>query len=138
MPYKTIFKKIVLAYVRSLSDEEVDRLIASLRADEKGFDLTQMVAAYGSRAAAAQAMIHLAREEQHEKGCQISMRLYLWFKHRLVLDGPAGEKSLGDFDLDTLERAFVSDVESDAARYLTAMVWSARFIALTNARFLKP
>ena len=68
MPYKKVFQNTALGYVRSLSDEEVDRLIAALRADEKGFDLTQMVTAYGPRIAVVQAMIHLAREEQHEKG----------------------------------------------------------------------
>ena len=136
MTQDKIFKHTVQAYVVALSDEKVGALINVLSADSEAPDLTPMILAHGQRIALIQAMIYAARAEQKRaKGCLISMQEYLQSKHLWLPEAKIDPKVAAfALILSELELDFAIDVRGDAAKYLTALVWSVQFVARTNAR----
>lgn len=119
----------VTAFVRLLSNEMVERMLAQLPEFIREDQLQEWIATDGRRCAVAYAMMELAKAELGE-GSDISMMQYLRFKHATL----AGDCDVPEFD--QVERILLTDFEGSDAKAFLADIWSLAFIQRIQRRFV--
>jgi hypothetical protein len=128
-----VLKEMVKSFVTQLADEKLDPYLAELPTFVRQDVLNEWIKANGRRAAIAQALMEMAKEELKD-GTKISMLQYLWFKYSFSrLAEEDGEEPL---DFGSVEETLLTDLECPEAKTIVAQIWSVNFIRRAHRRLL--